>query len=68
MPMGSAEHVGAEAATGQESKTLGDARADDPAKPAVSYPIILRSYEPVADLDERLRRTFAVLSLPQVVE
>jgi len=30
---------------------------------AVSYPIILRSYEPVADLDERLRRIFAVLSL-----
>jgi hypothetical protein len=37
-------------------------------KAAVSYPIILRSYEPVADLDERLRRIFAVLSLPQVDE
>ena len=37
-------------------------------KAAVSYPIILRSYEPVADLDERLRRIFAVLSLPPVDE
>jgi len=37
-------------------------------KAAASYPIILRSYEPVADLDERLRRIFAVLSLPPVVE
>jgi hypothetical protein len=37
-------------------------------KAAASYPIILRSYEPAADLDERLRRIFAVLSLPPVVE
>jgi hypothetical protein len=68
MSMGSTKHVGAEAATGQESKKLGDARAEDSAKTAASYPIILRSYEPVADLDERLRRIFAVLSLPLVVE
>ena len=37
-------------------------------KAAVSYPIIVRSYEPVADLDERLRCIFAVLSLPPVDE
>ena len=29
---------------------------------AASYPIIVRSYEPVDDLDERLRRIFGVLS------
>jgi hypothetical protein len=29
-----------------------------------TYPIIIRSYEPVADLDDRLQRIFAVLSLP----
>jgi len=33
-----------------------------------SYPIILRSYEPVADLDDRLRRIFTVLSLPPLEE
>jgi hypothetical protein len=49
-------------------RSSGDARAEDSAKTAASYPIILRSYEPVADLDERLRRIFAVLSLPLVVE
>jgi hypothetical protein len=63
MPMGSTKHVGVDAATGQESKTLGDARADDSANTAVSYAIILGPYERVADLDERLRRIFAVLSL-----
>jgi len=68
MPMGSTKHVGVDAATGQESKTLGDARADDSANTAVSYPIIVRSYEPVADLDERLRRIYAVLSLPPLWE
>lgn len=29
-----------------------------------SFPVIRRCYEPVADLDERLRRIFAVLSRP----
>jgi len=29
-----------------------------------SFPVIRRSYQPVADLDERLRRVFAILSLP----
>jgi hypothetical protein len=35
---------------------------------ADSYPIILRSYEPVADLDDRLKRIYAVLSLPPLEE
>ena len=30
---------------------------------AECYPVILRSFEPVADLDDRLQRIFAVLSL-----
>jgi hypothetical protein len=29
-----------------------------------SFPVIRRSYQPVADLDERLRPVFAILSLP----
>jgi hypothetical protein len=29
-----------------------------------SFPVIRRSYQPVADLDERLRCVFAILSLP----
>ncbi len=28
------------------------------------FPVIRRSYQPVADLDQRLRRAFALLSLP----
>jgi hypothetical protein len=66
MPMESKKHVGAEAGTGEEAKT-GVAHTKVSEKAAASYPIILRS-EPVADLDERLRRIFAVLSLPPVVE
>jgi hypothetical protein len=31
---------------------------------AESYPIIVRSFEPVADLDDRPQRIFTVLSLP----
>jgi hypothetical protein len=38
------------------------------AEAAASYPIVLRSYEPAADLDERLRRIFTVLSLPPMQE
>jgi hypothetical protein len=37
---------------------------EESATAAESYPIIIRSYEPVADLDDRLQRIFAVLSLP----
>jgi hypothetical protein len=66
--MESRKHVGAEAGTGEEAKMPGIAHTNASEKAAASYPIILRSYEPVADLDERLRRIFAVLSLPPVVE
>jgi hypothetical protein len=64
MLMESRKQVGAEAATGEESKMRGEARV----KAAASYPIVLRSHEPAPDLDERLRRIFAVLSLPPVQE
>jgi len=43
-------------------------RRGEPTSPAdetpASFPVIRRSYQPVADLDERLRRAFAILSLP----
>jgi hypothetical protein len=58
------KQVGAEAATGEESKMRGEARVEA----AASYPIVLRSYEPAADLDERLRRIYTVLSLPPMQE
>ena len=67
MPMESRKGVGAEAATGEEAGP-GEALMKASEKAALSYPIILRTYEPVADLDERLRRIFAVLSLPPVDE
>jgi len=66
--MESRKNVGAEAGTGEEAKIPGEAHTKTSEKAATSYPIILRSYEPVADLDERLRRIFAVLSLPPVDE
>jgi hypothetical protein len=47
---------------------LGAARVDESVKTDASYPITLRSYAPVADLEERLRRIFALLSLPPVDE
>jgi hypothetical protein len=62
--MESGKEVGAEAATDEESNTRSDARVNA----AASYPIVLRSYEPAADLEERLRRIFAMLSLPPVQE
>jgi hypothetical protein len=68
MPMESRKHLGAEAGTGEEAKMSGVAHTKLSEETAASYPVILRSYEPVADLDERLRRIFAVLSLPPVVE
>jgi hypothetical protein len=46
----------------------GEARDEEPETAAESYPIIIRSYEPVADLDDRLQRIFAVLSLPPLEE
>jgi hypothetical protein len=68
MPMESRKDAGAEAGTGEEAKMPRVAQAKASEKAAASYPIILRSNEPVADLDERLRRIFAVLSLPPVDE
>ena len=68
MPMKSRNHLGAKAGTGEEAKMPGVAHTKASEKAAASYPIILRSYEPVADLDERLQSIFAVLSLPPVVE
>jgi hypothetical protein len=35
---------------------------------AQSYPIIIRSFEPVADLEDRRQRIFTVLSLPPLEE
>jgi hypothetical protein len=35
---------------------------------AESYPIIVRPFEPAADLDDRLRRIFTVLRLPPLEE
>lgn len=64
MSMESGTHVGAEAATGEESKMPGEARMNASVKADASYPTIVRSHEPVADLDERLRRVFALLSVP----
>ena len=64
MLMESRKQVGAEAAASEEPKVRGEARV----KAAASYPIVLRSYEPAADLDERLRRIFTALSLPPMQE
>jgi hypothetical protein len=41
---------------------------EEPETEAQSYPIIVRSFEPVADLDDRLQRIFTVLSLPPLEE
>ena len=60
----SRKQVGGEVATGEESKMRGEPRVEA----AASYPIVLRSNEPAADLDEQLRRIFAVLSLPPMQE
>jgi hypothetical protein len=68
MPMESRKHVDAQAGTREEAKMPGVAHTKASEKTAVSFPITLRWYEPVADLDERLRRIVAVLSLTPVVE
>jgi hypothetical protein len=49
---------------GRLMRMPGEARDEEPATASESYPIIIRSYEPVADLDDRLERIFAVLSFP----
>jgi hypothetical protein len=46
----------------------GAARVEKTGTEAESYPIIVRSFEPVADLDDRLQRIFTVLSLPPLEE
>jgi hypothetical protein len=46
----------------------GEARVEETGAEAESYPIIVRSFEPVADLDDRLQRIFTVLSLPPLEE
>jgi hypothetical protein len=46
----------------------GDAHVEQSETAAESHPIIARSYEPVADLDDRLQRIFAMLSLPPLEE
>jgi hypothetical protein len=46
----------------------GEAHTKASEEAATSYLVIVGSYEPVADLDERLRRIVAVLSLPPVDE
>jgi hypothetical protein len=47
---------------------LGDDHVEESETAAESYPIVFRSYEPVADLDNRLQRIFAMLSLPPLEE
>ena len=58
------KHVDPPSAPAEEAEE----RRDDPTSPSdetpASFPVIRRSYQPVADLDERLRRVFAILSLP----
>jgi hypothetical protein len=46
----------------------GEARVEKTGTEAESYPIIVRSFEPLAALDDRLRRIFTVLSLPPLEE
>ena len=46
----------------------GEARVEESETEAESYPIIIRSFKPVADLDDRLQRIFTVLSLPPLEE
>jgi hypothetical protein len=46
----------------------GEARVEESGTEAESYPIIVRSFEPIADLDDRLRPIFTVLRLPPLEE
>jgi hypothetical protein len=46
----------------------GEARVEETGTEAEAYPIIVRSFRPVADLDDRLQRIFTVLSLPPLEE
>jgi hypothetical protein len=42
----------------------GEARAEESKRAGESYPIIVRSYEPVAHLDDRLQRVYTHLVFP----
>jgi hypothetical protein len=56
--------------SGQDSKLIqmpSEARVEFETL-AESYPVILRSFEPAPDLDDRLQRIVAVLSLPPLEE
>jgi hypothetical protein len=44
------------------------ARVEESGTEAESHPSILRSFAPVADLDDRLERIFTALSLPPLEE
>ncbi len=44
------------------------ARVEESETEAESYPIIVRSFRPVADLDDRLQRIVTVLVLPRLEE
>jgi hypothetical protein len=46
----------------------GEARVKESEPSAESYPIIVRSYEPVTDLDDRLQRIYTLLRLPPLEE
>jgi len=46
----------------------GEARAEETGMTADSYPIIVRSFEPVAGLDDQLQHIFTVRSLPPLEE
>jgi hypothetical protein len=66
--MESRNDVDGEAVSGEDTKTPREARIDASERMAASFPIVTRSYEPVADLDELLRHIFALLSLPPTEE
>jgi hypothetical protein len=56
---------------GQNGKLVqipGEARVEESETAAESYPIIVRSFDPAADVDDRLQRIFTVLSLPPLEE
>jgi hypothetical protein len=46
----------------------GEGCVEETGTEAEAYPIIVRSFRPVADLDDRLQRIFTVLSLPPLEE
>ena len=53
---------------GKPMQMPGEARVEETGTEAEAYPIIVRSFRPVADLDDRLQRIFTVPSLPPLEE